>query len=80
VKGTTSAEEARVFYQLYLASMERNAAGAKYPFRWFQALYDLLIQQGKADIRFAMKGTQYTAGVVLIYSSKSIIGLEKRRK
>jgi lipid II:glycine glycyltransferase (peptidoglycan interpeptide bridge formation enzyme) len=72
VRGTTSREEAKIFYQLYLASMERNRTGAKYPFRWFQALYDLLILRGKADIRFAMKGTQYVAGVVLVYSSNSI--------
>ena len=72
VKGMTSQKEANVFYQLYLSSMERNWAAAKYPLQWFYALYEMLIQQRKADILFAMKGDQYTAGVVLIYSSTSI--------
>ena len=72
VKGMTSQKEANVFYQLYLSSMERNWAAAKYPLQWFYALYETLIQQKKADILFAMKGDQYTAGVVLIYSSTSI--------
>jgi lipid II:glycine glycyltransferase (peptidoglycan interpeptide bridge formation enzyme) len=72
IKGATSPEETKIFYQLYLSSMERNRTGAKYPFQWFQALYDILIRQGKADIRFAMKGDHYAAGVVLVYSSTSI--------
>jgi hypothetical protein len=72
IKGTTSPEEIKIFYRLYLSSMERNRTGAKYPFQWFLTLHDLLIRQGKADIRFAMKGEQYAAGVVLVYSSTSI--------
>ena len=72
VKGMDSPEEAKVFYRLYLASMKRNRTGAKYPLQWFQALYDILIQKGKADIRFAIKENQYAAGVVLTYSSTSI--------
>ena len=72
VKGATSPEEAKIFYRLYLASMERNRTGAKYPLQWFQALYDILIRQGKAEIRFAMKGDQYAAGVVLVHSPASI--------
>lgn len=72
VKGLTSQEEAKVFYQLYLSSMERNQAAAKYPLRWFVALDEILIQRGKADILFAMKGDHYAAGVVLVYSSGSI--------
>jgi len=72
VRRATSREEMEIFYRLYLSSMERNRAAAKYPLQWFYALYDRLIQQGKADILFAVKGDQYTAGVVLIYSSSSI--------
>ena len=72
VKGATSPEEAKIFYRLYLASMERNRTGAKYPLQWFQVLYEILIRQGKAEIRFAMKEDQYAAGVVLILSPTSI--------
>ena len=71
VKGVTSQKEVEAFYQLYLSSMRRNRAAAKYPLRWFNALYEILIQRGKADILFAIKGDQYTAGVVLIYSPTS---------
>jgi hypothetical protein len=67
-----SREEVEIFYRLYLSSMERNRAIAKYPLQWFYALYDVLIQQGKANILFAVKGDEYTAGVVLIYSSDSV--------
>ena len=55
VKGATSPEEANIFYKLYLSSMERNRTGAKYPLRWFQALYEILVREGEADIKFAMK-------------------------
>ena len=72
VKGTTSPKEIEIFYKLYLASMERNRAGAKYSLQWFQALYEILIQKGKADIRFAVKEDQYAAGVVLVYSTNSV--------
>jgi len=71
VKGVASPKEVEIFYQLYLSSMKRNRAAAKYPLRWFNALYEILIQKGKADIFFAMKGDHYAAGVVLIYSSTS---------
>ncbi len=38
--------------------MERNRAMAKYPLRWFDALYEILIQQKKADILFAVKDVE----------------------
>jgi hypothetical protein len=72
VRRATSREEVEIFYRLYLSSMERNRAAAKYPRQWFYALYDVLIRQGKANIFFAAKRDQYTAGVVLIYSSDSV--------
>ena len=72
VRRATSREEVEIFYRLYLSSMERNRAAAKYPLQWFYALYDVLIQKRKANIFFAVKGDQYVAGVVLIYSSDSI--------
>jgi lipid II:glycine glycyltransferase (peptidoglycan interpeptide bridge formation enzyme) len=45
---------------------------AKYPLRWFHALFEILVHQKKADILFAVKDVdQYAAGVVLIYSATS---------
>ncbi len=72
IQGATSPEDAKRFYRLYLASMERNRTGPKYPLRWFQALYDTLVLRGKADIRFAVRGDQYAAGVMVVYSSTSV--------
>jgi serine/alanine adding enzyme len=72
IRRATARNEVEIFYQLYLSSMERNRAMAKYPLRWFDALYEILIQQKKADILFAVKDVdQYAAGVVLIYSATS---------
>lgn len=61
-----------IFYQLYHSSMDRNRAVAKYPPRWFDTLFDVLIQQKKADVLFAIKDDQYAAGVVLVYSESSL--------
>lgn len=71
IKKVTSQKEVEIFYQLYLSSMRRNRAAARYPLRWFQALYEILLPEGKADILLAIKGDQYTAGVVLIDSPTS---------
>jgi len=72
VKQATSRNEVKVFYRLYLSSMERNRAVAKYPLQWFYALYEILTQRGTADILFAVKGEeQYAAGVVLVHSTTS---------
>jgi lipid II:glycine glycyltransferase (peptidoglycan interpeptide bridge formation enzyme) len=72
IRQATTRNEVEILYQLYLSSMERNRAMAKYPLRWFDALYEILIQQKKADILFAVKDVdQYAAGVVLIYSATS---------
>jgi len=72
VKRATSRNEVEVFYRLYLSSMKRNRAAAKYPLRWFHAFYEILIQRGMGDILFAMKGEgQHAAGVVLVHSATS---------
>jgi hypothetical protein len=71
VRRATSGAEVEILYRLYLSSMERNRAAAKYPLRWFDALYRNLIEQKKADFLFAMKDHDYAAGVVLIYSRSS---------
>jgi hypothetical protein len=72
VKCLTSRQEIEVFYRLYLASMERNRAMAKYPIRWFHALFEVLAHQKKVDIFFAVNHQdEYVAGVVLVYSATS---------
>lgn len=72
IRQATVRNEVEIFYQLYLSSMERNRAVAKYPIQWFYALYDLFVQKGLADILFAVKSEgEYAAGVVLVYSTTS---------
>jgi hypothetical protein len=72
VKRANSKDEVKVFYDLYLSSMERNQAAAKYPLQWFYALYEILNQQGIVDILYAITGEeQYAAGVVLVHSTTS---------
>ena len=72
IKPLSSKGEVEIFYRLYLSSMERNRAMAKYPLRWFYALYEILVPQKKADVLFAVKDeNEYAAGVVLIDSSTS---------
>jgi hypothetical protein len=71
VRRGTTRNEVQSFYRLYLSSMERNRAMARYPLRWFDALYKILIEQKRADFLFAIKGDEYAAGVALIYSSSS---------
>jgi serine/alanine adding enzyme len=72
IKRAIDRKEVGVFYRLYLSSMERNRAMAKYPLQWFYALFEILIHQGKADILLAVKDVdRYAAGVVLIHSKTS---------
>jgi serine/alanine adding enzyme len=72
VKRATSRNEAEVFYRLYLSSMKRNRAAARYPLRWFYAFYEILTPRGMGDILFAMRREgQYAAGVVLVHSATS---------
>jgi hypothetical protein len=55
------------FYQLYLASMERNKALAKYPIDLFYTIFDLLIPES-AEIFFVKHQNLPVAGIVVIYS------------
>jgi serine/alanine adding enzyme len=72
VKRLSSREEVEVFYRLYLASMKRNRAMAKYPIQWFYALFEILVPQENADFLFAIRDeNEYAAGVVLVYSPTS---------
>jgi serine/alanine adding enzyme len=72
IRRATTRKEMDVFYRLYLSSMERNRAMAKYPLQWFYALHEILIPQGIADVLFAVKSEgEYIAGVVLVHSATS---------
>jgi serine/alanine adding enzyme len=72
VRGIASPNEVEMFYRLYIASMERNRAAAKYPLRWFRAIYEVLSQRRIGDVLFAVKAGEYAAGVVVISSSTSL--------
>ncbi len=73
IKRADSKEEVETFYRLYLSSMERNRAIAKYPLQWFYVLYETLVKQRRADFLFALKGPdKYVAGVFLVYSPTSV--------
>jgi lipid II:glycine glycyltransferase (peptidoglycan interpeptide bridge formation enzyme) len=60
------------FYRLYLASMERNRAMAKYPSKWFEALFQIVTKKGLGGILIAELNGVAIAGVVLIYSASSV--------
>ena len=67
----TSKEDVRTFYWLYLASMERNRAAAKYPLQWFDAVYEEIVGRHLGIFLFAELNQVAIAGVVLITSSVS---------
>lgn len=58
------------FYELYLASMKRNQALAKYPIDLFYKIFDLLIPDS-AEIFFVKYRNEPIAGLVVIYSEDS---------
>jgi hypothetical protein len=71
IRHGTSRGDVKRFYELYLSSMERNKAMAKYPFRWFEALYDVVAGRSLGIFLIAEVNQIAIAGVVLIYSSTS---------
>ncbi len=62
-----SKEEIEQFYELYLDSMRRNKALAKYPLRLFLKIYDLLVPSA-SDVFFVKYHNRPVAGMVVIYS------------
>ena len=64
-------EDVDIFYKLYLASMERNRAMAKYPLHWFETLYEIVTKKALGAILIAELNGVAIAGVVLIYSASS---------
>jgi hypothetical protein len=71
VRTGASKEDVRIFYELYLSSMERNRAMAKYPLQWFETLYEFVTKKGFGAILIAEQKEGAIAGVVLIYSPSS---------
>jgi serine/alanine adding enzyme len=71
IRGGDSREGIDIFYKLYLASMERNRAMAKYPLRWFETIYEMVAQKGLGAILLAELDRVVIAGTVLIYSPSS---------
>ena len=71
IRSGDSKEDIRIFYQLYLTSMERNRAMAKYPLRWFEAVYEEMIEKGLGAFLFAELENEAIAGAVFIKSTTS---------
>ena len=66
-----STKDVHTFCRLYLASMERNRAMAKYPLPWFETLYEMIIKRGLGTIALAEVNNEAIAGAVLIHSQTS---------
>jgi hypothetical protein len=64
-----SKDEIEQFYELYLDSMRRNKALAKYPLRLFSKIYDLLVPSS-SDVFFVKYHDRPVAGMVVIYSNR----------
>jgi len=71
IRGGDSREDIRIFYRLYLTSMERNRAIAKYPFRWFEAVYEEMVEKELGAFLFAELERDAIAGAVFIKSTTS---------
>lgn len=67
VEKIKSLGEVSQFYQLYLDSMKRNQALAKYPLELFHEIYELMVPEF-ADILFTKYQDKAVAGMVVIYS------------
>jgi serine/alanine adding enzyme len=71
IRSGDSMESVNIFYKLYLASMERNRAMAKYPFQWFEAIYEEMAERGSGVFLLAELEHEAIAGAVFIKSSTS---------
>jgi lipid II:glycine glycyltransferase (peptidoglycan interpeptide bridge formation enzyme) len=69
VRSGHSIEDVRLFYDLYLSSMKRNRAAAKYPLQWFKVLCEGGPKEALGEIRFAVLEQEPIAGVVLVHST-----------
>ncbi len=68
VETISSRCEVEDFYLLYLCSMKRNQAMAKYPKKFIYSIYDCIIAKGQGDIFFAKFDNKNIAGIMILYS------------
>jgi len=71
IRQGASIEDVRIFCRLYLASMKRNRAMAKYPFQWFEILYEMIIKRKLGTVALAEVNNEAIAGAILIHSKTS---------
>ena len=71
IRSGGSKQDVHIFYKLYLASMGRNKAMAKYPLQWFEAFHEIVAEKGLGAILIAELNRTPIAGVVLVHSSSS---------
>jgi hypothetical protein len=67
----SSRDDFDCLYQLYLKAMERNAAPAKYPFRFVMALGEFIMASNGGVLLMAGMNQTPIAGILLIYSDSS---------
>lgn len=72
IRAIKGREEIPEFYNLYLATIDRNNAIVKYPITLALAIYDHLITSSQANILFAEYEGKKIAGICLIYSKKYV--------
>jgi len=71
IRSGDSIEGVNIFYKLYQSSMQRNRAMAKYPFQWFEAIYEEMVERGLGAFLFAELEHEAIAGAALIKSPTS---------
>ncbi len=68
LRDAASHQDLKTFFHLYTASMGRNKAVAKYPFRWLEAVYEIIVMKGLGSISLAVLNDTAVAGAVFVYS------------
>ena len=68
LRDAASQQDLKSFFHLYTASMERNQAVAKYPFRWLEAIYEIVVMKGLGSVSLAVLNETAVAGAVFVYS------------
>jgi Acetyltransferase (GNAT) domain len=71
IRHGASIEDVRIFWKLYLASMGRNRAMAKYPLQWFEILYEMIIKRKLGTVALAEVNNEAIAGAIFIHSKTS---------
>lgn len=72
VYSAKSYEDVKAFYKLYLMSMKRNLAVAKYPLEYFNAMFRHLRNKNIMTIYLGQLDESFIAGIVTIRSSNIV--------